>query len=65
MHDQMAPLDDDDDGGPWGVYENHCVRCGRKILVVATVHSVENGYCEKFGEEVCQSCAALDAMVMN
>lgn len=53
--DAVEPLADD----AWGVYEEACTSCGKKIIIVATVNSVEYGYAEAFedGQPICSACA--------
>ena len=42
----------------WGVYDESCYLCGKRMAIVATVHSVEHGYAEWFqpGNRLCQVC---------
>ena len=51
----------------WGVYAALCRECGKSMAIVATVHSVENGYAEAFlnGQPICQVCLGMNRMVWN
>jgi hypothetical protein len=51
----------------WGVYETECRQCGRGIIVVATVDSVENGYAEAFenGTPLCLICSDMHLLGKN
>lgn len=57
---------DDGDGGPWGVYEIYCSECWRKIVLVATVASIEGGYAEGARDAVvCMACRAVATLSRN
>lgn len=49
---------DDPNDGPWGVYENVCRDCGKKLVIVATVASFDEGYAEAYidGQPRCSAC---------
>ncbi len=51
----------------WGVYETACRCCEIRIIVVATVHSVEYGYAEAFadGQPLCTACEAAQKVSVN
>ncbi len=45
------------DGLNWGVYEDECALCHKRVLVVSTVHSVAEGYSEWHnGPHLCEEC---------
>ena len=51
----------------WGVYEHFCRQCGLRVLIVATVHSVEHGYAEALedGEPICTTCKGMAKVSAN
>ena len=65
MTDDITELEIDELG--WGVYRETCRECGKGIVIVATVHSVEHGYAEAFeyGQPTCQTCKGIKKMVWN
>jgi hypothetical protein len=45
----------------WGVYEDECSLCHKRLVIVATVHSVGEGYTEwHAGPRLCPQCAGDD-----
>lgn len=44
------------EGGPWGVYDDACVKCGMPIMHVAHVDDVNNGTVPADGPTLCQFC---------
>lgn len=53
------------DDEPWGVYEEQCGSCGLRIMIVATVHSVENGYAEAYEDLRCTVCKSRTSASLN
>jgi CRISPR/Cas system-associated protein Cas10 (large subunit of type III CRISPR-Cas system) len=50
----------DGDGLMWGVYEATCPLCGKELRIVATIHSVEEGYSEWHqGSRFCSECKEM------
>ena len=51
----------------WGVYHESCSGCGHNIVIVATVHSVDEGYAESFegGRPLCMACQAQQKVGAN
>jgi hypothetical protein len=42
----------------WGVYEDECSLCGKHLVIVATIHSVGEGYSEwHTGPRLCSGCS--------
>ena len=47
----------DGDGMNWGIYEDECALCHKPIIIVATVHSVSEGYSEWHNSpRLCSEC---------
>ena len=53
------------DEDEWGVYEVTCRACGKPILHITTVESVEQEYAEGMDDDLCRVCKAAQAISKN
>ena len=49
----------------WSIYEVTCRSCGKPILHIVTVASVELGYAEGLDDDLCRVCKAVQALSKN
>lgn len=59
------PEPEDDDGGPWGVYDCNCAQCGKRVVVVATMEGFEGGDTDWQRDPRCTDCQRLSRISLN